>query len=114
MDISDGLLGDLGKMLRLTGITMNLQTKDVPLSDAARECLELNPYLIETVLTGGDDYEILCSIPPEKAEAFEADIERRGMYMNRIGRAIDGSSSIKVMDESGNLLVFPAHSFQHF
>ncbi len=114
MDISDGLLGDLSKMLRLTGMTMTLRTTEVPLSEAARECLEVNPGLIHTILTGGDDYELLCSIPPEKAEAFEAELARQSLRMRKIGRAQEGLADVKVTDESGAILSFATNSFQHF
>ncbi len=59
MDISDGLAGDLGKMLRASGLTAAIAVADIPLSAAAREAVRQDPALIETILTGGDDYEIL-------------------------------------------------------
>ena len=57
MDISDGFAGDLAKMLRMTGMTVEVATADVPLSEAARKILYEAPSLLETILTGGDDYE---------------------------------------------------------
>ena len=57
----------------------------MPLSDAARAALLAEPALIETLLTGGDDYEILCVIPPDQAGAFEGAAREAGVPMARIG-----------------------------
>ena len=70
--------GDLAKMLRLTGMTAEVMTADVPLSEAARKILRDAPSLLETILTGGDDYEILCAVPPPRGAAFEAERHCRG------------------------------------
>ncbi|MCA3623088.1 MAG: thiamine-phosphate kinase [Methylobacterium sp.] len=83
MDVSDGLVGDADKLAsRLGG---RFEIGDVPLSDAARAALLAEPALIETLLTGGDDYEILCVIPPDQARAFEGAAREAGVPMARIG-----------------------------
>ncbi|MCA3603982.1 MAG: thiamine-phosphate kinase [Methylobacterium sp.] len=83
MDVSDGLVGDADKLAsRLGG---RFEIGDVPLSDAARAALLAEPALIETLLTGGDDYEILCVIPPDQAGAFEGAAREAGVPMARIG-----------------------------
>src|SRR3954468_20476817 len=66
MDVSDGLVGDLAKLLRASGGTAEIVIDRVPLSDSAKRVLALDPAQIETVLTGGDDYEIVCTIAPDK------------------------------------------------
>jgi thiamine-monophosphate kinase len=83
MDVSDGLVGDADKLAsRLGG---RFEIGKVPLSDAARAALIAEPALIETLLTGGDDYEILCVIPPDQAGAFEGAAREAGVPMARIG-----------------------------
>jgi len=72
MDISDGLAGDLAKILDLTGMTAEVMAADVPLSKAARKLVRHAPSLLETIFTGGDDYELLCAVPPSQSAAFEA------------------------------------------
>ena len=84
MDVSDGLVGDADKLAsRLGG---RFEIGDVPLSDAARAALLADPALIDTILTGGDDYEILCVIPPDRAVAFEAAAREAGVPVACIGR----------------------------
>lgn len=114
MDISDGLVGDLSKMLRLTGMTIEVMTADVPLSAAARNILEKVPSLAETILTGGDDYEILCSIPPSQGAAFETLALAAGLSVRPIGTAKSGNAPPAFKNPEGQTLVFAQPSFRHF
>lgn len=83
MDVSDGLVGDADKLAsRLGG---RFEIADVPLSEAARAAVKAEPDLIETILTGGDDYEILSVIPPDHAMAFEQRASAAGVPVTRIG-----------------------------
>ena len=66
MDVSDGLAGDLAKLCRASSVAAEIDVSRVPLSEAARAALAADPALIETVLTGGDDYEIVLTLAPEK------------------------------------------------
>ena len=85
----------------------------VPLSDAARTALAADPALIETVLTGGDDYEIV-------ADARAGKIARRsarrptnaGIAVTEIGRITAGQGARFIHD--GKLLTFARPSYSHF
>ncbi|MGH6856093.1 MAG: thiamine-phosphate kinase, partial [Methylocella sp.] len=114
IDISDGFGGDLAKMLRLTGMTAEVMTADVPLSDAARKILHDAPSLLETILTGGDDYEILCAVPPSQSAAFEADASAAGILVHPVATARPGSAPPVFKDAEGRSLVFARPSFRHF
>ncbi|MGH6837256.1 MAG: thiamine-phosphate kinase [Methylocella sp.] len=114
IDISDGFAGDLAKMLRLTGMTAEVAAADVPLSDAARKILRHAPSLLETILTGGDDYEILCAVPPSQGAAFEADAAAAGVPVTPFATAKPGSAPPVFKDVAGRSLVFTRPSFQHF
>ncbi len=75
MDVSDGLAGDLAKLCRASGVAAEIDVARVPLSDAARAAIAADPALLETALTGGDDYEIVLTLAPEKLAAFRAAAE---------------------------------------
>ena len=62
MDVSDGLVGDLAKLCRVSGVSADIEVARVPLSPAAAQALADEPALVEPILTGGEDYEILCAI----------------------------------------------------
>ncbi|WP_322521876.1 thiamine-phosphate kinase [Guyparkeria halophila] len=65
LDVSDGLLQDLGHMLSASGLSAEIDLDAIPLSPAARRWLEADPTAIDHVLGGGDDYELLLVLPPE-------------------------------------------------
>jgi len=114
IDISDGFAGDLAKMLRLTGMTAEVMTPDVPLSDAARKILHEAPSLLETILTGGEDYEILCAVPPSLCAAFESDAAAAGVPVRAISTAMSGNVPPVFKDAKERNLIFARPSFQHF
>ncbi|MGA3303619.1 MAG: thiamine-phosphate kinase [Methylovirgula sp.] len=113
MDISDGLAGDLAKMLRLTGLTADIAVENIPFSDAARQALALDPALIATILSGGDDYEILCAVAPAEAAAFEEVAGTAGVAVTRIAHARGGSESPVFRTIQGPVAL-PTLSYQHF
>src|ERR1700691_2571854 len=76
IDVSDGLAGDLAKLCRASSVSAEIDVSRVPLSDAARTAAGAEPALIETVLTGGDDYEIVLTLAPEKLSSFRAAASR--------------------------------------
>ena len=113
MDVSDGFAGDLAKMLRLADMTAEIAVADVPLSDAAKAALAREPALIVPILSGGDDYEILCAVAPANAPAFEAAARAAGVVVTAIGRACSGTEPPCFTTAAG-LLALPSLSYQHF
>ena len=113
MDVSDGLVGDLAKMMRVSGVIAVVDVADVPLSAGAR-ALAGDPDLLATALTGGDDYEILASVPPGACAAFEADAARAGLAVARIGEVVAGAGAPVFRDLRGEPMRFARASFSHF
>ena len=66
MDVSDGLAGDLAKLCRASGVAAVIDVARVPLSTAARTVLKAKRSLLATALSGGDDYEIVCTVRPAR------------------------------------------------
>jgi thiamine-monophosphate kinase len=114
MDISDGFVGDLSKMLRLAGLTAEIDAGQVPVSEAASAALALGPALLSTVFCGGDDYEILCAVPASKTVGFRSAAEAAGVKVQEIGNCVSGGEPIRIRGANGELLAFEAGSFQHF
>jgi len=113
MDVSDGLAGDLTKLCRASGVTARIDAAAVPLSDAARAALAADPALIETVLTGGDDYEVVAAVPPAKLAAFTAAAQAAGVAVTEIGDVTAGGAP-PVFRWHGRQLEFARRSFSHF
>jgi len=112
MDVSDGLAGDLAKLCRASTVAAEIDVARVPLSDAARAALAADPALLETVLTGGDDYEIVLTLAPEKLASFRAAADRAGVSVTEIGCVVAGEGARFVRD--GKTLSFARPSFSHF
>jgi thiamine-monophosphate kinase len=112
MDVSDGLAGDLAKLCRASSAAAEIDVARVPLSDAARTAIAASPELIETVLTGGDDYEIVLTLAPEKLSAFRAAAKAVGIPVSEIGRVKAGQGARFTQD--GKALTFTRPSYSHF
>ncbi len=100
MDISDGLVGDLERMCRASGVSAEIDAAAVPLSPAARAVLAADPSALAAILAGGDDYELLVAVPPEAEDGFRAAISAAGMALTEIGRigpAGDAGSGVTVL-----------------
>jgi thiamine-monophosphate kinase len=112
MDVSDGLAGDLAKLCRTSDVAADIDVARVPLSEAARAVLTGEPALLETVLTGGDDYEILLTLRPEKLAAFQAAAAQAGVAATEIGRTGAGHGTRFIRD--GKPMSFARPSYSHF
>lgn len=114
MDVSDGLVGDLAKMMRVSGASAEVELSAVPMSPAAAAVIAAYPGAREIALTGGDDYEILASIPPRNAQAFEARAAQAGVAVARIGCVTRGDAAPLFRDASGAAVSFAHSSYSHF
>jgi thiamine-monophosphate kinase len=112
MDVSDGLAGDLAKLCRASGLAAEIDVARVPLSDAAHAVIAADPALLETALTGGDDYEIVLTLAPEKLVAFRATAAKAGIAVTEIGRVTAGQGARFLRD--GKPLSFARASYSHF
>lgn len=112
MDISDGLVGDAAKLAAHLGRAVEVAR--VPLSPAARAAIALEPALMETALTGGDDYEILCSVPTDREEEFSRAALQCGIPAVKIGALTTPDSGASWRLADGRELAYAAASYRHF
>jgi thiamine-monophosphate kinase len=113
MDVSDGFAGDLAKLARVSGVAANVEAAKVPLSDAAKAALAGDPTLIETILTGGDDYEIVCAVAPAKAVGFRSAAKAANVPVTDVGEIATGEGA-RFIAAGGQLMTFKHASFSHF
>jgi thiamine-monophosphate kinase len=114
MDISDGLVGDLAKLCRVSQVSADLRVAGVPLSEGARAMLARDQSLIETVLTGGDDFEILCTVPGSMTAAWIGAAAAAGVVVTDIGQITEGGRSPRWVDDDGRPRAFARPAFSHF
>jgi thiamine-monophosphate kinase len=112
MDVSDGLAGDLAKLARASSVAAEIDVARVPLSDAARAAIGAEAPLIETMLTGGDDYEIMLTLAPQELPALRAAAKAAGVPVTEIGR-VEAGEGARFM-HNGKALAFARASYSHF
>jgi thiamine-monophosphate kinase len=114
MDVSDGLVGDLAKLCRASAVNADIEVARVPLSTGARAALAKEPALIETIITGGDDYEVLACVPADKIETLRQQASAAGVPISEIGVVAAGEGRARFLGSGGEPLVFARMSFSHF
>jgi thiamine-monophosphate kinase len=113
MDVSDGLIKDLGRMVKASRCGARIHVADVPLSQACRKVLEAEPRLSEEVLAGGDDYEILAAVPLDKEKRFRARAAAAGVAVTRIGHMRRGAG-VRIVGLDGRPVAPGVTGFDHF
>ncbi len=101
IDISDGLIADLNHLCECSGVGAVIYTDKIPLSDSARELLNQDSSLLEVILTGGDDYELLFT---SKEETFP--------YATPIGK-IKKEGGIDIFDKKGEKITLSRYGYTH-
>jgi thiamine-monophosphate kinase len=118
LDVSDGLLADLRHLCEASELAAVIEAPRVPLSTAVRAALATNSGHITTVLTGGDDYEILFTAPPAALDELIELSQTLDVPITAIGRMQSPSTGektrITVLDESGEPLIFDRGGWTHF
>jgi thiamine-monophosphate kinase len=109
IDISDGLIADLGQVLSTSKVGAVIGTHQLPISKAAAP----QRGALEAALTGGDDYELLFTAHPEQRPAIQAIGEQQGLPLTPIGR-INDSDGLKIVDQDGHPVAIEAQGWQHF
>lgn len=111
MDVSDGLVQDLGHLCRAAGLGAVVEAARVPASAAA---LAAGHAQLTRRLTGGDDYELLFAASPVAAEAVAAAAAACGTPVMRIGRFRDAPGCVTVLDEQGGAIALERGGWSHF
>ena len=113
MDISDGLIGDLGHICATSGVGAEIEAARLPLSPAARTVLDDDPGLIATLLTGGDDYELLFTAPGAADAALAGVAAAAETPICAIGRITRGGG-VRALAEDGGEIPVGRGGYQHF
>jgi thiamine-monophosphate kinase len=114
MDVSDGLAGDLAKLCAASGVSAAIDVPSIPLSAAAAMLLARGTVGIEAIVSGGDDYEILCAIPQDRLDAFAQAARLAGVAVTSIGTVIAGTAIPRFLDGAGQEIALQRLSYSHF
>jgi thiamine-monophosphate kinase len=111
IDLSDGLVGDLGHVLARSGVGATVAVDRIPRSDI----LAAQPRALQhtCVLAGGDDYELLFTAAPAHDAAVRAAGARAGVAVTPIGH-IEAGAGLRLVDAAGQAVAFAERGFDHF
>lgn len=113
LDLSDGLDGDLGHLLRASAVGARVELRHVPLSAEFRQHLLHQPELVDLALCGGEDYELLFSANPRKRTDLEGLSQKMRLPLTRIGQLTTGSGT-RYLQADGRDYRPKISAFDHF
>lgn len=111
MDVSDGLLGDLGKLAAASRVGVRLDLDLLPVAPVLADHYERG-QCEHYVLHGGDDYELLFTSPPAQVAALEAVAQAAGVALHEIGAVVAGSGV--TCTRAGQIETVAGHGYDHF
>lgn len=115
LDVSDGLVADLGHLCEESGCAAVLDSGRVPLSAAARSVVDGDAARLAQALTGGDDYELLFSAPESARPALSELAAVTGVPVTEIGHLTEGpAGAVTVRDSQGRPMDLPVRGWDHF
>jgi len=113
IDVSDGLVADLGHVLERSGVGAEVWLEQLPRSRAIAECTDAK-LARECLLGGGDDYELLFTAPQQRRAAVFTLAAEVGLPLTRIGRTVFGTPVVSVLDDAGRPVSPGPGGYDHF
>ncbi len=113
IDVSDGLVADLGHICERSKLAAQIDWSSVPKDDVAAAGVD-DDVAIRCVLAGGDDYELVFTAPVAARERIDALPEKLGVPVTRIGRMQSGPAHVSVADGRGGMIDLDRVGFDHF
>ena len=111
IDLSDGLVGDLGHVLQRSGVGARVDVDALPRSEVL--AAQVASVQHECLLAGGDDYELLFTAAPSQYAAVLAAGRRAGVAVTRIG-TVEAAGGLRIVDGQGRALPSAFQGFDHF
>jgi thiamine-monophosphate kinase len=112
IDISDGLLADLGHVCAASGVGAEIDVALLPRSSALMALYD-EAGAAQFALSGGDDYELCFTVPAQRLADVQADLSRLGCGATRIGRIVEGTG-VRVRGADGEWLATDRTGWEHF
>lgn len=114
MDISDGLVKDFDRLCRASAVAGKIEALKVPLSAAAEGVIRTGEVPLEQLLSGGEDYEVLATVPPSAAAEFVRSAADAGVSVTCIGIVTSGVPGATVVDGTGAPIRLAVTGWDHF
>ena len=112
IDISDGLLADLGHILERSNVAATISLEEVNCSVILKKYFS-QPQVINCMLAGGDDYELCFTVPKERRSKIDKISQETGIPLTRIGKVIMGEGLV-VLDSTEKTIMLETTGYDHF
>lgn len=112
IDVSDGLVSDLGHVLKASGVGASLQAVRLPLSEALLRCAAPE-QAVDCALSGGDDYELCFTVPPDRVQDMCDAMRACGSRVTEVGE-ITARPGLRVLDADGAEVTSVRRGYDHF
>ena len=113
LDVSDGLVADLGHICEASGVGARVALAELPLSPAAKQLAAGTPDLALRLATAGDDYELLFTAPLEASETILRLAAELRLPLTAIGQ-IEPGAAVRLVDPEGKTVPVAAAGYRHF
>ena len=113
IDVSDGLLADLGHICETSHVGAIVRIELLPLSSAAQALVALEPEIATRLAAGGDDYELLFTAPAATAAKISALSAELPLPITAIGR-IEASAGVRLIGGGGREIAIETAGYRHF
>lgn len=114
IDLSDGIAADLEHILQASGAGAEILGTALPLSPRFRDKLERQPELLDLALGGGEDYELLCTVPAARVDEALAAARRAGVALTVIGAVLERSAGLRLRAATGEVRPLRVKGYDHF
>lgn len=115
IDVSDGLSGDLGHLCRESGVGALIEAARIPISSQCTTfARNVNLDPISIALQGGEDYELLFTVPTRQQQTLEGFVKRHGLKVTPIGTVQPRPFGMRIKMEDGSLKKLIQTSYDHF
>jgi len=113
MDVSDGLIIDLTRLCYASGCGARIEAASIPMSTPALAVIASNADMFISAITGGDDYEILCSVEPDNEADFKHYAAQAGVRLTKIG-VITAEIGVEVIGRDDAHMIIEKRGYEHF
>ena len=113
IDISDGLIDDLKKMINRQYLSYTLNQDKVPISKNLTKLILDKNLQKSKLISNGDDYQILFTASPNKSRIIKNVSKNKGVKLTKIGKIISGNVKSSIIDEKGKQIVIKSTGYTH-